>query len=187
MMSQKSAEINSNANPPVAAIDVHIDKEHFTPRAKKLLNGWGDWSLEDIVRIISSTKWQSYLSEAGYIGKIIFLKLLEVENNPNIPFEQIEAVVHTALYTNVGFFDNHIFHVTGSTQGLEVICNFFKEFVKNGEKDARYYKLIDEMLTYQTVRNESWRRNSTAKIFTQMEVTGSTYWCSMPLLACSSF
>lgn len=42
MMSQKSAEINSNANPPVAAIDVHIDKEHFTPRAKKLLNGWGD-------------------------------------------------------------------------------------------------------------------------------------------------
>ena len=56
----------------------------------------------------------------------------------------------------MGFFDNHIFHVTDSTQGLEVICNFFKEFVKNGEKDARYYKLIDEMLTYQTVRNESF-------------------------------
>ena len=72
-----------------------------------------------------------------------------------IPFEQIEAVVHTALHKSVGFFDNHIFHVTDSTQGLEVICNFFKEFVKNGEKDARYYKLIDEMLTYQTVRNES--------------------------------
>ena len=56
MMSQKSAEINSNANHPAVAIDVHIDKEYITPRAKELLNGWGDWSLEDIVRIISSTK-----------------------------------------------------------------------------------------------------------------------------------
>ena len=55
MMSQKSAEINANANHPAVAIDVHIDKEN-TPRAKELLNGWGDWSLEDIVRIISSTK-----------------------------------------------------------------------------------------------------------------------------------
>ncbi len=56
MMSQKSAEINANANLPAVAIDVHIDKEYITPRAKELLNGWGDWSLEDIVRIISSTK-----------------------------------------------------------------------------------------------------------------------------------
>ena len=56
MMSQKSEEINANANHPAVAIDVHIDKEHITPRAKELLNGWGDWSLEDIVRIISSTK-----------------------------------------------------------------------------------------------------------------------------------
>ena len=55
MMSQKSAEINANANHPAVAIDVHIDKEYITPRAKELLNGWGDWSLEDIVRIISST------------------------------------------------------------------------------------------------------------------------------------
>ena len=56
MMSQKSAEISANANHPAVAIDVHIDKEYITPRAKGLLNGWGDWSLEDIVRIISSTK-----------------------------------------------------------------------------------------------------------------------------------
>ena len=42
MMSQKSAEISANANHPAVAIDVHIDKEHFSPRAKKLLNGWGD-------------------------------------------------------------------------------------------------------------------------------------------------
>ena len=55
-MSQKSAEISANANHPAVAIDVHIDKEYITPRAKELLNGWGDWSLEDIVRIISSTK-----------------------------------------------------------------------------------------------------------------------------------
>ena len=55
-MSQKSTEINANANHPAVAIDVHIYKEYITPRAKELLNGWGDWSLEDIVRIISSTK-----------------------------------------------------------------------------------------------------------------------------------
>ena len=55
-MSQKSAEISANANHPAVAIDVHIDKEYITPRAKELLNGWGDWLLEDIVRIISSTK-----------------------------------------------------------------------------------------------------------------------------------
>ena len=56
MMSQKSAEISANANHPAVAIDVYIDKEYITSRAKELLNGWGDWSLEDIVRIISSTK-----------------------------------------------------------------------------------------------------------------------------------
>ena len=56
MMSQKSAEISANANHPAVAIDVHIDKDYITPRAKELLNGWGDWSLEDIVRIFSSTK-----------------------------------------------------------------------------------------------------------------------------------
>ena len=42
MMSQKSAEINANANHPAVAIDVHIDKEYITPRAKELLNGWED-------------------------------------------------------------------------------------------------------------------------------------------------
>ena len=78
------------------------------------------------------------------------------ENNPDIPFEQIEKVVHNVLHTRIGFLSDHIFGLTDSTQGNQVICNFVKEFIKNGEKDSRYYNLIEEMLTYQIVRNEAF-------------------------------
>lgn len=155
MISETSEEVNANTNPPVS-IDVNINKKYITPWEEDLLNGWGNWSLEDIVHILRSTRWSLYLNAAGYIWKIIFLKLLEAANNRNIPFEQIEEVVHTALHTNMGCLKNHIFHVTGFLQGYEAVCNFFKEFVKNGEKDAHYYNLIDEMLTYQTFRYDSF-------------------------------
>ena len=46
MMSQTSA--NMDANPP-AYVEVRIDKECECP---ELLDGWENWSLEDIIRVV---------------------------------------------------------------------------------------------------------------------------------------
>ena len=85
MNSQTNEVLNSNTNPQ-AVIDVNINIELMTSMDENLSEGWGNWSLEDMVRIICSTNWELYLASAGYIGKIIFLKLLEAANNQNIPF-----------------------------------------------------------------------------------------------------
>ena len=39
----------------------------------------------------------------------------------------------------------NIFESTGFQYGDQVICDFFKEFVKHRENDVRYYNLIYEM------------------------------------------
>ena len=46
------------------------------------------------------------------------------------------------------------FYTELTTQVLD--SDFFKEFVKHREDDTRYYNLIYEMLTYQTVHNKSF-------------------------------
>lgn len=42
-------------------------------------------------------------------GEIVFLKLLETVNNPNIPFELIEKIVHTTLHTSMGCISDNTF------------------------------------------------------------------------------
>ena len=156
-MSQKNAEISSNTNHLAQVIDIRINKEYLgTTQSEELLKGWENWSLNDIIPIFNSANWRFCLSASGYFGEIVFLKLLEAANNPNISFKLIEEVARTILLKKIGIISDNAFGITGFQFGAQVLCNFFKEFVKQGEKDARYYNLIYEMLTYQTVRNKSF-------------------------------
>ena len=82
------------------------------------------------------------------MGNIVFLKLLEAEADQNVPFEVIEGTVNNAL--EIPAFMRE-FDVLNSFQifDKQAVCNFFKEFVKRGIDDERYYELIYTMLTYQ--------------------------------------
>ena len=141
MKSQTSADINANTNPLRHVIDISINKKYLgTTQSEELLKGWETQSLNDIIPIFNSANWRFCLSASGYFGEIVFLKLLEAANNPNISFELIEEVVHTILRTKIGIISDNVFGLAGFQYGTQVICNFFKEFVKYGENDVRYYK-----------------------------------------------
>ena len=156
MMSKTSAEMKAKSNHPSHVISIHINKEYLMPEDEAFLNGWEKWSLKDIIPIFNSANWRFRLAASGYFGEIVFLKLLEAANNPNILFELIEEVAHTILHKGMDYTGMNIFESTGFQYGDQVISDFFKEFIKHGENDARYYNLIYEMLTYQTTRNKSF-------------------------------
>ena len=111
----------------------------------EMFEGWENWSLQDIVRILKDMR--SYGWGAVVMGNIVFRKLLEAAADPNVPFEVIEETVHTALETPVFCRKRSV--LTGfKTFGRQAVCDFFKEFVKRGIDDARYYELIYTMLTH---------------------------------------
>ena len=147
----------NNSNPPACVLKVRMrNPDDFTSADVELLNGWKEWSLEDIIHRLNSAKWSACLGASGPFGEIVFLKLLEAANNPNIPFELIEKVVHTTLRTRVDdIVSDNVFGMAGLFDGKQIICDFFKEFIKHGKNDDRYYNLIYEMLTYQTVEDTS--------------------------------
>ena len=76
-MSQTSAEMNANTNPPEYVINFQINKEVLTPKSKALLDGWEKWSLNDIISALNYTNWRFCVDESEYFGEIVFLKLLE--------------------------------------------------------------------------------------------------------------
>ena len=81
------------------------------------------------------------------MGNIVFRKLLEAAADPNVPFEVIEETVHTALETTAYMRRGNV--LSGfKVFGKQAVCDFFKEFVKSGIDDARYYEMIYMMLTY---------------------------------------
>ena len=147
----------NNSNPPACVLKVRMrNPDEFTSEESELLNSWKEWSLEDIIHRLNSAKWSVCLGASGPFGEIVFLKLLEAANNPNIPFELIEKVVHITLRTRVDdIVSDNVFGMAGLFEGKQIICDFFKEFIKHGKNDDRYYNLIYEMLTYQTVEDTS--------------------------------
>ena len=84
---------------------------------------------------------------AVVMGNIVFRKLLEAAMDPNVPFEVIEETVHTALEAPVYMRKDDVLN-TFQTFGKQVVCDFFKEFVKRGIDDERYYELIYTILTH---------------------------------------
>ena len=148
MMSQTSANVDANVNPVYAdVVKVKLFQDSTYP--EMVTKGWGDWSLEDIIRILKDmVKSGKYYGVSGVeIGNIVFRKLLEAAADPNVPFEVIEEIVHTALEAPALMNKFSVLYgfYTFNTQG---VCDFFKEFVKRGINDARYYDLIYMMLTH---------------------------------------
>ena len=145
-MSQKSVNVDANVNP------VYADEVKVTTIEKlsecdlpEIFEGWENWSLQDIVRILKDMK--SYGWGAVVMGNIVFRKLLEAAADPNVPFEVIEKTVHTVLETPVFCKEKSV--LSGFKGfGRQAVCDFFKEFVKRGMDDARYYELIYTMLTH---------------------------------------
>ena len=146
MMSSTSANVDTNVNQVCADVvkvttfgDLH--KYDFP----EIFEGWENWSLQDIVRILKDMK--SYGWGAVVMGNIVFRKLLEAAADPNVPFEVIEETVHTVLETPVFCKERSV--LSGFKGfGRQAVCDFFKEFVKRGMGDARYYELIYKMLTH---------------------------------------
>ena len=79
------------------------------------------------------------------MGNIVFRKLLEAAADPNVPFEVIEETVHTAHETPEYMKKYDVLN-SFSVYNRRDVCDFFKEFVKRGTDDARYYELIYTML-----------------------------------------
>jgi len=115
-----------------------------------MFEGWRNWSLQDIVRILKDmTESREYhVVTATIMGNIVLRKLLEAAADPNVPFEVIEETVHTALEAPV-FFEKY--NVLNAFQPFweQAVYDFFKEFVKRGIDDARYYNMIYTMLIHQ--------------------------------------
>ena len=59
----------------------------------------------------------------------------------------IEETVHTALEAPAYMRRGNVLSVF-NVFGTQAVCDFFKEFIKRGLDDARYYELIYMMLTY---------------------------------------
>ena len=146
MMSSTSANVDTNVNQiNVDVIKVTTVEELSESDFPEMFEGWENWSLQDIVRILKDMK--SYGWGAVVMGNIVFRKLLEAAADPNVPFEVIEETVHTVLETPVFCKERSV--LSGFKGfGRQAVCDFFKEFVKRGMGDARYYELIYKMLTH---------------------------------------
>ena len=146
MMSSTSANVDTNVNQiNVDVIKVTTVEKLSESDFPEMFEGWENWSLQDIVRILKDMK--SYGWGAVVMGNIVFRKLLEAAADPNVPFEVIEKTVHTVLETPVFCKERSV--LSGFKGfGRQAVCDFFKEFVKRGMGDARYYELIYKMLTH---------------------------------------
>ena len=151
-MSQTSANVDANVNPGYADICIK-DCSHV-----ELLDGWEHWSLEDIIRIIESIKEKG--RDIGlmpsYLALITLNKLLKAADDPNVSFDLIEKTVHVTLRANITLINDNIFQFACFLTYKKAMYDFFRKFIKYGKRDARYYDLIYEMLTHQTVENKSF-------------------------------
>ena len=147
MMSSSSTDVNANVNPVYAdVVKVKLFQDSTHP---EMVKGWKDWSLKDITRILKDMikPGKCYGVSGVEVGNIVFRKLLVAAADPNVPFEVIEEIVHTALEAPALMNKFSVLYgfYTFNTQG---VCDFFKEFVKRGIDDARYYDLIYTMLIH---------------------------------------
>ena len=134
---------NVKLNVDVIKVDL-VDKSD----EPELVKDWRNWTIQDIVRILKDmAKPEKYYGvTAVEVGNIVLRKLLEAAA-ANAPFELIEETIHTALETPAFMRRGNV--LSGfKVFGKQAVCDFFKEFVKRGIDDARYYELIYTLLTY---------------------------------------
>ena len=151
MMSQTSAKVDANVNLVYAdVVQVKLSEFLNEPDDLEMFEGWRIWSFQDIIRILKDmTKPEKYHGVTGFAkGNIVFRKLLEAAADPSVPFEVIEENVHTALEAPACMKKYDVL-TDFKAIGEQAVCDFFKEFVKRGIDDARYYDLSYTMLTHQ--------------------------------------
>ena len=149
MISSTSANVDANIN-PVNADVIQVRFELLGESGDHgMFKGWRNWSLQDIVRILKdmAKPGEGHGLAAVVIGNIVLRKLLEAAADPNVPFEAIEKTVYTALKTPA-FLKKYSVLCGFKSFNKQAVCDFFKEFVKRGKDDARYYELIYMMLTH---------------------------------------
>jgi len=155
MMSSKSTNADAIVNPVYADV-IKVELSEFLHESDNLrmFVNWRNWTLQDIVRILKdmAKPGECHGVTGVAMGNIVLRKLLEAAADPDVPFELIEETVHTALEAPAFCQDSSV--LTGfKTFGRQAVCDFFKEFVKRGIDDARYYELIYTMLTYRLNNN----------------------------------
>ena len=157
MISSTSANVDANINPVYADV-IQVRFELLGESGDHgMFKGWRNWSLQDIVRILKdmAKPGECHGLTAVVMGNIVLPKLLEAAADPNVPFEVIEETVHTVLKTPAFCMKRNV--LTGfKTFGRQAVCDFFKEFVKRGIDDSRYYELIYKMLTYRLNNITRW-------------------------------
>ena len=127
MMSQTSANVNANVHPVYAdVVKVTTIEKLSECDLPEMFDGWENWSLQDIVRILKDMK--SYGWGAVVMGNIVFRKLLEAAADPNVPFEVIEETVHTVLETRVSCkYESVLAGFRGF--GRQAVCDFLKNLL----------------------------------------------------------
>ena len=156
MMSSTSEDVNANVNPVYADV-IKVDLSRCSDKSDnpEMFESWRNWTLQDIVRILKdmAKPEEHHGITAVVMGNIVFRKLLEAATDPNVSFEVIDETVHTALETPACMRKFGV--LTGfQTFGKQAVCDFFKEFVKRGIDDARYYDLIYTMLIHRSSRKK---------------------------------
>ena len=139
-MSSTNANVNSNLNPVnVDMIQVKLRDDGYDSTSE-IVKGWRNWNLQDIIRILKDmAKPEEYHGKIGDVmGNIVFRKLLEATTDLSVPFEVIEETVHTALEAPAYMRKGSVLSCF-KIFGKQAVCDFFKEFVKRGIDDARYY------------------------------------------------
>ena len=144
-MPSKNSQMNANTNPPTHIIQVHIYEDSLD-----VINGWENWSLKDVIKILKNMFKKEYSLTGAEVDNILFYKLLEAVEDPNIPFEVIKETVHMALNSPSCMGCYNVFYAFYAIrlENQQVVCNFFKEFIKHGINDTRDYDLIYTMLTH---------------------------------------
>ena len=84
--------MNANTNPSAHLMQVHIYEDTLD-----VINGWENWSLKDVIEVLKNMSKTEYSLTGAEVGNIVFYKLLETAEDPNIPFEVIKKTVHMAL------------------------------------------------------------------------------------------
>ena len=138
MMSSTSTNVNANVNSMYTdVVKVNLFPTNDYP---EMVMNWREWSLKDIVRILKdmAKPGKSYGTVIGEVGNIVFHKLLKAAADPNFPFEVIEETVHTALEA-IAFMRKFSVLYACYVFDKGAVCDFFKEFVKYGIDDSRYY------------------------------------------------
>ena len=147
MKSRTSAKVNANVHPVyVDVIQVEFSQNSDDP---EMVRNWRDWSLKDIIKILKDMvkPGKCYGTTAVEVGNIVLCKLLKAAADPNVSFDAIEETVYTALKTPA-FMKEYSVLCGFKPFNKQAVCDFFKEFVKRGIDDARYYELIYIMLTH---------------------------------------